>query len=133
MKRRSLLFSLGLVLLMALALTAGAAKEEKPAKENPKHKQVTLTGDFTCTFCKLAHPDQACNKECCLGCIKSGNPPLLVDAEGKMYILMAGEIKQPFLTPEREALAGSKVTVKGLLVKGKGVQAIYVDSMEAAK
>ena len=34
------------------------------------------------------------------------------------------------MNPERMKMLGGQVTVKGMLVKGKGIQAIYVDSME---
>ena len=34
------------------------------------------------------------------------------------------------MNPERIKMMGGQVTVKGMLVKGKGIQAIYVDSME---
>ncbi len=36
------------------------------------------------------------------------------------------------MNPDRMKLIGGQVAVKGLLVKGKGIQAIYVDSIEKA-
>jgi hypothetical protein len=65
-----------------------------------------------------------------MGCVKAGDPPMLTDADGNMYLLISGEQAVPFMNPERMKMLGGQVTVKGLLVKGKGVQAIYVDSME---
>jgi hypothetical protein len=35
------------------------------------------------------------------------------------------------MTPERYKLLGGMVNVKGVMVKDKGIQAIYVDRMEA--
>jgi hypothetical protein len=55
---------------------------------------------------------------------------LLTDAKGNQYVLVSGEQETTLMTPERAAMIGSQVTVKGVMVKGKGVQAIYVESME---
>jgi hypothetical protein len=135
MRRLTLQFALVLVILLAAALTVSMALQpEKPEKQEPiKGEKISLTGQLSCTFCSLAHPDQPCKKDCCAGCIKAGDPALLTDAAGNMYILLGSEIKKPVMTPERMEMAGGKVSVKGLLVKGKGVQAIFVDSMEKAE
>jgi hypothetical protein len=135
MRRFTLHLTLILVVLMALALTVSMAgqppKSDKPEKpEAMKGEKATLAGQLSCTFCTLAHPDKPCNKGCCAECMKAGDPPLLTDAEGNMYVLVSGEVKKPLMTPERMEMAGGKVTVKGLIVKGKGVQAIFVDTME---
>ena len=114
------------------AYFAIAAEQEKPKTEKAatSGKQVTMTGNMSCTFCKLAHPDMTCKPDCCMGCVKAGDSPLLTDAEGNMYILLTGEHEVPLMTPERMKMLGGQVTVKGMFVKGKGVQAIYVDTME---
>jgi hypothetical protein len=134
MKRFAVPLTLALVVLLTVALTVAMAiqpdKKDKP--EGPKGDKVTITGQLTCVFCTLAHPDKPCPKDCCAGCIKAGDPPLLTDEKGEMYILVNGEIKKALMTPERLEMAGGKVTVKGLVVKGKGVQAIFVDTMEKA-
>jgi hypothetical protein len=46
-----------------------------------------------------------------------------------MYILLTDKMGEALMTPERTKMLGGQATVKGLLVKGKGIQAIYVDSM----
>ena len=114
----------------AIAAEQEKAKTEKAAKNG---QQVTITGHLSCTFCKLAHPDMNCKPDCCKSCVKAGDPPLLTDAEGNMYLLLSGEKEVPLMNPERMKLLGGQVTVKGLLVKGKGVQAIYVDTIEKAE
>lgn len=101
--------------------------------EKDEGKQVSMTGKLSCSFCKLAHPDKPATPECCTACIKAGDPPLLTDAQGNMYILISGEKEMKLMTPERMAMIGSDVMVKGLLVKQNGMQAIYVDSMDKAK
>jgi hypothetical protein len=119
-----------------LGFTATAAEQEKakPAKVEPKGEskgeQVTITGQLSCTFCKLAHPAMTCTPECCMSCTKVGDPPMLTAADGNMYLLLTGKMGEALMNPERTKMLGGQVTVKGLLVKGKGIQAIYVDSME---
>jgi hypothetical protein len=127
MKKVSIVSALAALMVTSVVVVMA---QEKPAA--PKGQEVTVTGSLSCTFCRLAHPDHACNKECCKGCIQAGDPALLTDAEGNMYILLTNEIKKPVMTDERLELAGGKVTVKGLLVKAKGIQTIMVDKMEKA-
>jgi hypothetical protein len=128
MKRHML--ELGVVLLLVAGagtvLTVQAAKDDAGG---PKGKEVSLNGRLACTFCSLAHPGKPCKEGCCKGCIQAGDPPLLIDKEGTMYLLLGNENKKPVMTAERLELAGGPVTVKGLLVKGKGIQAIFVDSL----
>jgi len=115
----------------ALAAEQEKAKTEKaPEKSIASGKEVTMTGHLSCTFCKLSHPNMNCKPDCCMGCVKAGDPPMLTDAEGDMYILLTNEHEVPLMTPERMKMLGGEVTVKGMLVKGKGIQAIYVSSME---
>lgn len=98
----------------------------------PKGQEVTITGKITCTFCNLPASGK-CSKECCMNCIKSGDPTLLEDAEGNLYILLSGEHEKPLMTPERMNLLTEKVTVKGILMKRGGVQGIYVKEMGKAQ
>ena len=126
MKRVTVLLALVVVVVMSASFLVMAAHEQG----GPKGKEVNLSGRLSCTLCTLSHPDKTCKKGCCAGCIKGGDPPLLVDEDGNMYILLSNEIKKPLMTPERLQLAGEKVTIKGLLIKGKGIQAIVVDSVE---
>ncbi len=120
--------------LSGVALSGMAAEGDKAAKAlgAAKGEQVTLSGQFSCTFCTLAHPEKACTKDCCAKCVKAGDPPSLTEAEGNKYLLLTGEQGIALMTPARAEMLGGQVTVKGLLVKGKGLQAIYVDSLEKA-
>jgi hypothetical protein len=98
----------------------------------PKGEEVTITGKMTCTFCNLPAMGK-CSRECCQNCIKAGDPPLLSDDKGNLYILLTGEHEKPLMTPERMNLLTEKVTVSGMLVKRGGLQGIYVKKMEKAK
>ncbi len=98
----------------------------------PKGEEVTITGKITCTYCNLPASGK-CSLECCQNCIKSGDPVLLEDAGGNLYILLSGEHEKPLMTPDRMKLLTEKVTVKGMLMKRGGVQGIYVKEMAKAK
>jgi hypothetical protein len=130
--KRTIILAAVCLLVAGTGYFAIAAEQEKPAKEKAatSGKQVTMTGNISCTFCKLAHPDMTCKPECCTACVKAGDPPMLTDAEGNMFLLVNGEQGVALMNPERIKMLGGQVTVKGMLVKGKGIQAIYVDSME---
>ena len=119
-----------LVLMALLLLTATCWAQEKAA---PKGEDVTVTGMLSCTFCNLATPSKTCTKECCQGCIKDGDPPLLKDAKGTLYILLTGEKMKPLMTPDKMELVQGKVKVTGILVKRDGLQGIYVKKMEKAQ
>jgi hypothetical protein len=92
---------------------------------------VNITGEFTCTFCHLKNPAKAGDAECCRNCVRTGDPPLLTDPGGNHYVLLTGEHEVSLMTPERYEMLGGAVTVTGVLVQGKGVQAIYVDQIVA--
>ncbi len=116
-----------ILVLMAFLLLATACWAQAP-----KGEEVTVTGIMSCTFCNLPGGGK-CTKECCQNCIKSGDPVLLTDEKGSLYILLTGEQMKPLMTPERMDMLQSKVTVKGIEVKRGGLQAIYVKGMEKAK
>jgi hypothetical protein len=65
----------------------------------PKGEEVTITGVITCTFCNLPAAGGKCTKECCQACIKSGDPILLQDEKGSLYLLISGEKEKPLMTP----------------------------------
>ncbi len=117
------------LILMALFLLTTTCWAQMAA---PKGEEVTITGVMSCTFCNLPGGGK-CTKECCQSCIKSGDPVLLTDAKGSLYILLTGEQMKPLMTPERMDLLESKVTVTGIMVKRDGIQGIYVKKMEKAK
>ena len=128
--RRILTVAIVCLLVAGSAYLGFAAEKEKAPVA--KGENVTITGQFSCTFCKLAG-NMTCTPECCMACTKAGDPPLLTDAEGNMYLLLTNKMAESLMTPERVKMLQSQVTVKGLLVKGKGIQAIYVDSMVKAE
>ncbi len=137
--KRVIILATVCLLVSGAAYYALAAEKEKPKAEKAPEKSmasgkdVTVTGHLSCTFCKLANPTMSCKPECDTACVKAGDPPLLTDAEGNMFILINSEQGIALMTPERMKMLSTEVTVKGMLVKGKGVQAIYVNSMEKAE
>ncbi len=127
-RQLTLAMVLVLVLLAGMCLTVIA----KDPAMTAKGEEVTLSGMLTCTFCTLSHPDKPCAKGCCAQCMKAGDPPMLTDAKGNQYVLLTGEVKTPLMNAERMNMVGGQVTIKGMLVKGKGVQAVFVESMKKA-
>jgi hypothetical protein len=117
--------TLGMVVIVLLLVAAGWAAE----KGVSQGKDVTITGKLSCTFCNLASP-VGCTKECCVGCLKSGDPVLLTDGKGNLYLLISGEKDKPLMTAERMNLILEKVKVKGTLIKRGGIRGIYVKSIE---
>lgn len=119
------------LVLMAVLLIAGTGfAAEKMAM---KGKTMTMTGYMSCTFCSMGSGKQCMSKECCQECVKAGDPVTLHGDKGMLYILLTSEQGKPLMTPERMELLGSKVKVKGTMVKRGGLQAIYVESMEKAQ
>jgi len=121
--KKAVLVLMALLLLTATCWAQGMA---------PKGQDVTITGLMSCTFCNLPGGGK-CTKECCQNCVKTGDPVLLTDAKGDLYLLLTGEQMKPLMTPDRLELLESKVTVTGILVKRGGLQGIYVKKMEKAK
>lgn len=126
------------VLLMAVLLLTGtcwASEKEKHGEKHEKHfaksRDVTLTGQMSCTFCTLPS-GQLCSKECCTNCLRSGDPVLFTDTKGHLYLLVSGEKQQPLLTPDRMNLISERINVTGTMVQRDGIKAIYVRSMQRA-
>jgi len=125
-----------LVILLGMALSVQADEQGMKNKEEKtavKGEEVTITGTISCSFCKMSQPDKTCPKGCCTKCVQGGDPALLTDAEGNMYLLVTNEKGKPVMNAERMEMIGEKVVVKGVLVKGKGLQSVFVESIEKAK
>jgi hypothetical protein len=120
-----------ILLLLGLGLLAVSSWAGEMAVKNGQ--EVTITGHLSCAYCKLASGlTHKCSPECCQACIKGGDSALLQKDEA-IYLLLSKEKDKPLMTPERIALAGGQVTVKGMVVKTGGMQAIYVEKMDMAK
>jgi hypothetical protein len=121
----------GQVNVRGLLVTRGSLQAiyvESMDKAEARH--VTITGNLSCMFCTLLHPVKSCTPECSNACVKAGDPLLVTDAGGNMYVLLTGERGSPLITQARLDMMGGQVTVKGLLISRNGVQAIYVDDMQ---
>lgn len=123
MKKTMMLLSMGLFVLAISVMTSFAA-------DTAKGEDVTVTGKLTCMSCALTNPDNPCGKGCCEKCIKAGDPAMLTDANGNRYVLLTGKHMENLMNPERYAMLGGEVTVKGVMVNDKGVQAIFADEIE---
>ena len=133
--KRFYVFAAIIILALSVFLPTVQSAPQAMAPAPNVGKQVTITGQFSCTSCKLADPKNSCSGDCCRACIKAGDPPLLTDEKGQMYILLSGIpenglAQQQLMNPKTMMMLGGKVTVTGLLVKGTGIQAIYVKNIK---
>jgi hypothetical protein len=126
MKRTMMQLIMVVLVGVCMTATAFAADIHKSAKG----KEIKISGKLTCSFCPLSHPGTPCPGDCCENCIKAGDPPLLTDAKGNQFMLLTGEHEVPLMDPEKYEMVGGMVDVEGILVKGKGVQVIFVDKMK---
>jgi len=120
MKAQFVIFS---ALLAAALLTA---------HEEPKGKQVTISGTVVDTGCYMSH-DAIGEKhtDCATACAKAGVPLAIVDVAGKVYLPIAADHKSPNarLMPFIE----KKVKVTGTALDKGGLQGIVIKTVEAAQ
>ena len=116
-----------MVIMVVVLCGAVAWAADSMAK---KSEEVTMTGSLSCASCKLA--GHKCPEGCCQTCVKGGDAALLEDEKGDLYLMLSSDMGKGAITPERMAMLGGKVTVKGELVKAHGLQGIYVKEMTKA-
>jgi hypothetical protein len=131
---RRVAIGLAAILLGAVAIALYA--QEKP-KDSPapaaKPEVITVKGEVVDLWCFLDHGGRGdAHKECAVTCAKGGNPIGLVDEKGQAYLLIGAEMHKSMHDDFIKQMALT-VTAKGKLVKSGGLQALYVESMEAAK
>jgi hypothetical protein len=127
---KSAVVVLAAAVLVAVAI-AVYAQDKAPAA--PKPETVMVKGEVVDLHCFLAEGARgATHKDCAVACAKAGNPVGLVDEKGQVYVLM-GSKEHDSMTADLIKNMAAMVTVKGKLVKSGGLQAIYIDSIEAAK
>jgi len=114
---------------MGHQMMAGAQMEQ----QSVKGEEVTMTGQLSCTYCKLAGgASHQCSPGCCQACVKAGDSVLFQDDKDNLYLLLNKEKNKPLMTPANMDFAGGKVKIKGILNKTGGLQTIFVESMEKA-
>lgn len=123
------------VIVLGLCALAGSGLEALGSSvpgAGGKGREIVLVGRLVCSYCTLLSPSGRCTKACCTHCLKSGDTPLLRAATGELYMLISAEKQTPLMAPKRLALANGGVRVQGLLVQGRGIQAIYVEDLRKA-
>jgi len=96
----------------------------------PKGEKVTLKGEVVDLWCYMEGGDRgAAKKACATACATAGNPIAILDAGGSVYIAAGLKDHQPGKDLLLKRMS-SEVTVTGTLVKGGGVQMIYLDSVK---
>jgi hypothetical protein len=101
---------------------------------HPGHegKPITVTGTVVDTGCYLVHdskgPDHA---QCAATCAKNGVPLAILDADGKIYMPIAADHKNPNL--KLMDFVEKKVKVTGTSVEKGGVNGIAIKTVEVTE
>src|SRR6266851_3237819 len=110
MKRQTLGLAAAMILSTALALA------------QPKGPTVTVKGEAVDMWCYMEGGDRGpAKKDCAAACAKAGNPIVIVDAKGNIYIAAGLADHQP----ARDLLVNKMsevVTVTGTLVTKGGTK-----------
>lgn len=108
---------------------AKAAAGDKVAAADTK----TVEGDIVDLACYLAHGEKGeKHMKCAKQCIIGGAPAGLLDAEGKLYLLVEDHAN-PKPYGQMKKLAGEKAKVTGRVVQKNGMQAMIVGSAAKGK
>lgn len=127
MKRMLVLAMTVVLATSAIALAGDDAKKEKAAP-------VTLTGEVLDLYCYMGHPESATGAEhakCASACIGKGLPIGFLTADGTLY-LITGKDHAP-ATADVTAWVGKQSTLTGYVSEQKGMKAIELVSIAAAK
>jgi hypothetical protein len=112
----------------AIALAGDEAKKEKAAP-------VTLTGEVLDLYCYMQHPESATGAEhakCAAGCVAKGLPIGFLTTDGTLYLIV-GKDHESAATADVTGLLGKQSTVTGYVREQKGMKAIELVSITAAK
>ena len=120
MKRRSLCL-VGVIVPMFLF-----------AYDDAKLKPITLIGTVVDTGCYMVHDGiGADHAECATECAKKGIPLAILDGEGKVYLPLGVDHKNP--NDQLMPFIEKKVKVAGTVVERGGLSGIAIKTVEAAK
>ena len=123
--KKNLLKKIGKISFPVLLFIALASFIDKKADK-------TVTGEILDMKCYMTAGERGDgHKECAAICIKGGAPMGIIDAEGKVYLLIPGKNSAAF--EEAKKYAGETVTVTGTLSEKNGVQALIVSEVKAKK
>jgi hypothetical protein len=111
--------------LATLALGGGGfAQDDKAPKD--------VTGEVIDLNCYMGHEAHgADHKACGVKCAKGGNPIGMLTADGKVYLLLAGDQHEPASAAAKliDKMAET-ATVTGKVIKRGGLEAVIVDSVK---
>jgi hypothetical protein len=115
-------------LFVGMSLTLGMLF----AHEEPKGKQITLTGLVVDTGCYLSHDSKGPDHTtCATACAKKGVPLAILDDGGKLYIPIAADHNNQNL--KLMPFIEKKVKVNGTLLEKGGVAGITIKTVAAAE
>ena len=115
-------------------MKAASKPENKAVLE--KGKVTTVTGEVVDVSCYLQLGKRGeAHIPCGSDCVRNGQPAGIVDADGKLTILMVEEhdprrLGQIKITDQLASLLAKTITVTGMLTEQNGYRALYVQGSE---
>jgi len=123
-----------ILMSIVIASAAVALAGDDAAKAKEKAAPTALTGEVVDLYCYMQHPESAVGAEhakCATSCISKGLPIGFLTTDGTLYVI-TGQDHAPANTAVAEWI-GKKSTLTGHVTEAKGVKAIELVSIGAAK
>ena len=128
--KRTLLLSLVIAMVFAVAAAAGDEAKSKDAKAT----KVTLTGEVLDMYCYMSHPESAVGEghaKCANSCIDRGLPVGFLASDGTVYLIIGSD--HAAANEMLKGWAGKKSTITGTIVEQAGIKAIDISAIAEAK
>jgi hypothetical protein len=125
----ALVFALG-----AVAFAGDEVKKDAKASAKDTAQDVTLTGEVLDMYCYMQHPTTAVGTDhlkCAQSCISKGLPVGFLASDGTVYLVI-GKDHEPANAMAAE-WAGKQSTITGTVMDQKGIKAIELKTIGAAK
>lgn len=123
------------LMLSAIALAlALPALGQHTHHDDPKAKKVTLTGEVLDMTCFMTHPGTGTGPDhakCAQSCMSKGMSAGFLAEDGTVYLLIASNHESPNAAVKE--FAGKKSTITGTVHEQKGIKAIELATIAAAK
>lgn len=101
------------------------------AHDEPKGKPITMTAKVIDTGCYFSHDTDANHATCATTCAKNGVPLALLDASGKLFMVIAANHQNP--NTKLMPFVEKKVKVTGTELEKGGLRGILIKTVEAAE
>jgi hypothetical protein len=101
------------------------------AHDDPKGKPITMTARVIDTGCYFSHDTDEKHTTCATTCAKNGVPLALLDASGKLFMVIAADHQNP--NTKLLPFVEKKVKVTGVELEKGGLHGILIKTVAAAE